>query len=131
MDSVSRGQILNEVISLYPNPLEKFKTPSIFKNIESMIIKSCFHWSGHLVHTEAASFPKRFLFYGKRNPSKPLHRHKNYLKSYQVKGKNDAEDWELLAKDKNLGAVPFTWELKILKMNVCPSSNVLTACNYL
>ena len=107
----SNGKHMNLILIVYKG--------QICLCIKSMVIKSCLHWSGHPVHTEVASFPKRFLFSGKRNPSKPLLKYKNCLKSYLVKGKIDAEDWKLVAKDKSLGAAPFTWEPKISKMNVC------------
>ena len=73
-------------------------------NIESMVMKNCLRWSGHLARMNDTQLPKQ-LFYGelregKRKASKPKFRYKDSLKSHLGKCNISQTDWETVAQDR-------------------------------
>ena len=70
-------------------------------SIQSMVMKNCLRWTGHIVHMDDGRLP-RTLFYGemwegKRSTLKPKKRFKDTIKYYLKQSGLPVDQWEKMA----------------------------------
>ena len=74
-------------------------------SIQSMVMKSCLQWVGHIVRMDDGRLPRQ-LFYGemwegKRSALKPKKRFKDTIKYYLKQSGPPVDQWEKMASDRS------------------------------
>ena len=85
--------------------IQKYSGKAGLPNIQSMVMKSCLWWVGHIVRMDDGCLPRQ-LFYGemwegKRSALKPKKRFKDTIKYYLKQSGLPVDQWEKMASDRN------------------------------
>ena len=73
--------------------------------IQSMVMKSCLRWVGHIVRIDDGRLPRQLcygdMWEGKRSALKPKKRFKDTIKYYLKQSGLSVDQWEKMASDRN------------------------------